>query len=725
MDGNDGAARGQPGQGAHDSLHRSLPQRGSILDQRGDGQESISFEEGGGTTGHAAADSKIREESEGEESEYSTLNDGESQATAVHRPSLISTILAGDEKSKSSKTPRSLIRGITQGHVQPAESRDEAKEAIAHPVHLADIKDGADEAAAPLVQLAERKDGADEAAAPKATTLHWSTEEENSRFSLFSNPGAQTQLESKESKGLETYPRTHTHEVELSKLIHDHKTPHARTELSHTPTATAPQHEDSISRLGRLVSRPSQEDFLARPTLSSDYHPLSTSLSIPTPITHAHSSVHNTSAIHMSTLMSPPSLEHGNSNKLDDDKNDATDVDDHLARLAETASVDDSDTHSVTSIATDAHSSYVRRGRSYHSPQNRNTSEQRGFYSVPPLTRSRATDSFGGRERNTERIPRKRIPSRRIGSPHGERITEGEQYSSEKKRIAFFKQETRQLVMSDIQKRAFYQKIGHLPDADFCRHVQRLQEMHKRAHPPDGLMIPSLPVPSIATPTPQNSALTHTNTALTALNAPPSHTPIYGDGQARLSPMLGMSDVGQGRSNPVRSVAAQVQSLGQERLNTATPRAPPNHDMILTEVTPSWEEKYEESKTCVPITPATPRVNQEQQDISTRDDANHNPKQSPDIRTRTQRVSNESRTPLDRSKVAYETRSATRKREEQDEKKRTDGPEGIDSREGKRYGPGRRNSAGPEGITSHKRKHTALDDEKVDHTALKRRNRGK
>ena len=98
--------------------------------------------------------------------------------------------------------------------------------------------------------------------------------------------------------------------------------------------------------------------------------------------------------------MSPPSLEHSVTNKLDDDKHEATDIDEHLTRLAETASVDDSDTHSVTSIATDAHSEYIRRGRSYHSPQNRNTSvEQRGFYSVPPLTRSRGTDSFGGREK--------------------------------------------------------------------------------------------------------------------------------------------------------------------------------------------------------------------------------------------------------------------------------------------------------------------------------------
>ena len=158
---------GQPGQGAHDSVSdHSLSPRGSILDQRGDGREPISFQGGGGTA-HSTVELKTEEkESEGEESEYSTLDDGESQATAVHRPSLITSILAGDGKSNM-KTPRSIIRNLTQSKVQLAES-----------------KDGADKAAAPRVQLAERKDGADKAAAPEMTTLHRRIDEKDNRSFL-------------------------------------------------------------------------------------------------------------------------------------------------------------------------------------------------------------------------------------------------------------------------------------------------------------------------------------------------------------------------------------------------------------------------------------------------------------------------------------------------------------------------------------------------------------
>ena len=271
--------------------------------------------------------------------------------------------------------------------------------------------------------------------------------------------------------------------------------------------------------------------------------------------------------------------------------------------------------------------------------------------------------------------------------------------------------------MSDIQKRNFYQKIGHLPDVDYCWHIQRLQEMHKRAQPPDGLMITSLPVPSIATPTQQNSALTLAQTPLTTLNALPSHTPNHMDGndQVRSNPILGMSDVGQVRSNPVRSVAAQVQYLGQERHNTATPGTPPIHrDMILSENTPDWEQKYEERSTSTPITPATPRVKQKQQDTHTRDEEDDNSEQSSDTESKSKRVSNKSKTPLDRSKAAYETRSATRNHEKKSEKKPTVAPKDTGSRE--KYSPGRREDRSRQPLKKNEREPLKTNERKMRHS---------
>ena len=99
------------------------------------------------------------------------------------------------------------------------------------------------------------------------------------------------------------------------------------------------------------------------------------------------------------------------------------------------------------------------------------TSSARGYYSMPRGMRNRDADLSEGGGTDVERLQRKRMPSRRQGYPHGERILEGEKYSSERKRLNFMKTETRDLIMSDTNKKDFYSSISFLPDTEFCRRI--------------------------------------------------------------------------------------------------------------------------------------------------------------------------------------------------------------------------------------------------------------
>ena len=592
------------------------------MGQRGDGQEPISFEEVGGV--HAAAERKAKGTSEGEESENSTF-DNESQATVVHRP----TYLVNDGDTNVG-TPRSLIRHITK-----------------------------------QVQLAESKDGADEAAAPATALSHRNREQEEmheSTPSLSTDSRTRSETKTKETKSRSLQP-----ENDMDTPSRDPATLNAHGERLQ-PTTTISHIESAIARFCQI--EPHSEDIVHRPLRSIDSY-IHTEERNTRPLSHPTSLTNNTSISHNNIsainipntfLSPPPPLEHGTPNNLDENK-ETPDINEHLARLADTASIDDSDTQSVTSAASDTHSEYVRRGRSYRSPENRNSSTQlKGFYSVPPLSRDHGINSLirSGRS-DTERVPRKRTPSRRFGYPHGERITEEEQYSSEKKRIAFFKQETRHLVMSDVQKRNFYMSIGHLPDADFCRHVQRLQEMHKRAQPPDPLSHSIHYMSPHTTNSQQNNLFQAlTQIPVTPHNALTSNTPNG----------IVMSNSDLNRSNSMTKVVPAARS----------------NDIIFSENAPNWEQKYREEVTFAPTPPITPKIKQEPRDVHIRDETDDASEQSSDS-TPASRVP---KLPVEEAKAAYQTRSATRNRERKAEKNVTVVSEGKGSREKGKNSPGQR-----------------------------------
>ena len=230
----------------------------------------------------------------------------------------------------------------------------------------------------------------------------------------------------------------------------------------------------------------SNRQLRASANLSNIYlsHIAQTSRQSVLPTLTPHSHTHNISQPINAFMSPPPPLEHPtpklNGANAIDQGGDATDVEGALGRFADTASIDDSDTQSIVSVASSTRSDYIMSGRTVGAHGAR-TSSVRGYYSMPRGMRNRDADLSEGGGTDVERLQRKRMPSRRQGYPHGERILEGEKYSSERKRLNFMKTETRDLIMSDTNKRDFYRSISFLPDTEFCRRIQRLLDFHKRA----------------------------------------------------------------------------------------------------------------------------------------------------------------------------------------------------------------------------------------------------
>ena len=246
-----------------------------------------------------------------------------------------------------------------------------------------------------------------------------------------------------------------------------------RTGIEHANMTRDPTIGNSISYL-RHSANP--ENTLAMNTTRTSRQSV-----LPTLTTH---STHITSQPVNSLMSPPPPLEHPTPRVIGanaiDQGGDATDVEGALNRFADTASVDDSDTQSIVSIASTTMSDYIMSGRTARAREAR-TPSVHGYYSMPRGRRNRESDLSEGGGTDVERHQRKRVPSRRQGYPHGERIIEGKRYSSERKRLNFFKVETRDLIMSDTNKRDFYRTIHSFPDVDFCRRIQRLLDFHKRA----------------------------------------------------------------------------------------------------------------------------------------------------------------------------------------------------------------------------------------------------
>ena len=155
---------------------------------------------------------------------------------------------------------------------------------------------------------------------------------------------------------------------------------------------------------------------------------------LPTLTSH---STHNLSQSVNPLMSPPPPLEHPTPRvigaKAIDQGGDATDVEGALNRFADTASVDDSDTQSIVSVASTTMSEYILSGRTAGAREAR-TPSVHGYYSMPRGRRIRDSDLSEGGGTDVERHQRKRVPSKRQGYPHGERIIEGERYSSERKK---------------------------------------------------------------------------------------------------------------------------------------------------------------------------------------------------------------------------------------------------------------------------------------------------